>query len=138
MAAHVLQLMQFSLAKVAVVVMTGNNDVVVVAVAVVVAVSGTVVVGAAVVVPHWHKPSTSQGHQDCPPKAHGAQWWSVAAYAFPGMAAHVLQLMQFSLAKVAVVVMTGNNDVVVVAVAVVVAVSGTVVVGATVVVPHPM
>jgi len=52
--------------------------------------------------PHWHKPSTSHGHQDCPPKAHGAQWSSVAACVFPGTAAHVLQLMQLSLARVVV------------------------------------
>merc|ERR1712066_1057082 len=52
--------------------------------------------------PHWHKPSTSHGHQDCPPKAHGAQWSSVAACVFPGTAAHVLQLMQLSLASVVV------------------------------------
>merc|ERR1712066_1101661 len=49
--------------------------------------------------PHWHKPSTSHGHQDCPPKAHGAQWSSVAACVFPGTAAHVMQL---TLARVVV------------------------------------
>jgi len=70
--------------------------------------------------PQWHKPSTSHGHQDCPPKAQGAQWSSVAACVFPGTAAHVLQLMQLSLVRVVVEAVLVVEVVVVVVVVVVV------------------
>merc|ERR1711972_580195 len=44
--------------------------------------------------PHSHNPSTSQGHQDCPSIAHGEQCTSVAACGLPGIATHVLQVLQ--------------------------------------------
>merc|ERR1711972_153699 len=47
--------------------------------------------------PHWHNPSTSQGHQACPSIAHGEQCTSVAACGLPGIATHVLHVLQLLL-----------------------------------------
>jgi len=84
--------------------------------AVVVAASGVVVPSPELVVlsgpgpsPHWHKSLALQGHQDCPPIAHGMHCSSVAPCGLPGIDVQLLQALQL-LAGKAVLVCTGVVD----------------------------